>query len=67
MDGTGGYYAKQSKSVREREISYDFTHMWNLKNKTNEQGNTRQTKKNRLLDTENRPVVTRGKVGRENG
>ena len=26
MDGTGGYYAKQNKSVRERQI-YDFTHV----------------------------------------
>ena len=33
MDGTRGYYAKQNKSVREREISYDFTHMCNLRNK----------------------------------
>ena len=23
-------------SVRERQISYDFTHMWNLRNKTDE-------------------------------
>ena len=30
------YYAKQNKSVRERKISYDFTHMWNLRNKTDE-------------------------------
>ena len=27
------YYAKQSKSVREREIPYDFTNMWNLRKK----------------------------------
>ena len=26
-------YAKQNKSVREREIPYDFIHMWNLRNK----------------------------------
>ena len=32
------YYAKQNKSVRERQISYDFTHMWNLRNKTDERG-----------------------------
>ena len=36
MDGTRVYYAKQNKSVRERQISYDFFHMWNLRNKTNE-------------------------------
>ena len=31
MDGTGGYYAKWNKSDRERQIPYDFTHIWNLK------------------------------------
>ena len=36
MDGTRGYYAKQNKSVRERKISDDFTHMRNLRNKTDE-------------------------------
>ena len=38
MDGARVYYAKQSKSVKERQISYDFTHMWNLRNKTDEHG-----------------------------
>ena len=32
VDGTGGYYAKWNKSVRERQISYVFTHMWDLRN-----------------------------------
>ena len=32
------YYAEWSKSVRERQISYDFTHTWNLRNKTDEHG-----------------------------
>ena len=36
MDGARGYYAKQNKSVRERQIPYDFTHTWNLRNKTDE-------------------------------
>ena len=31
-----GINAKRNKSVRERQILYDFTHMWNLRNKTNE-------------------------------
>ena len=35
-NGARRYYAKQNKSVRERQISYDFTHMWNLRNKTDE-------------------------------
>ena len=26
------------KTVRERQIPYDFTHMWNLRNKTNKHG-----------------------------
>ena len=30
-----GYYA--NKSDRGRQIQYDFTYMWNLKTKTNEQ------------------------------
>ena len=36
MDGTRVYYAKQNKSVREGQISYDFTSMWSLRNKTDE-------------------------------
>ena len=27
VDGTGGYYAKQNQSVRERQILYDFIHV----------------------------------------
>ena len=37
MDGTRVYYAKQNKSVREKQISNDFTHLWNLRNKINKQ------------------------------
>ena len=36
MNGSREYYAKGSKLVRERQILYDFTHLWNLRNKTNE-------------------------------
>ena len=36
MDGAREYNAKQNKSVRERQIQYDFTHMWSLKNKAND-------------------------------
>ena len=32
MDGPRDYYTKWSKSERERQIPYDFTHMCNLKN-----------------------------------
>ena len=30
MDGPRDYHIKWSKSHRERQISYDITHMWNL-------------------------------------
>ena len=30
----GGDYAKQNKSIRETQLSYDLTHTWNLRNKT---------------------------------
>ena len=36
MDGPRDYHTKGSKSERERQISYDITYMWNLKNDTNE-------------------------------
>ena len=36
MDGLGGNYAKWNKSDRGRQILYDSTYMWNLKNKTSE-------------------------------
>ena len=36
MDGTRGYYTKPNKSVRERQIPCDFTHLWNLRNTTDE-------------------------------
>ena len=34
MDGTRGYYAKWNKAIRERQLSYGITHIWNLRNKT---------------------------------
>ena len=30
MDGTRGYYAKQNKSVRKRQLSYDLSDMKNF-------------------------------------
>ena len=30
MDGTGGDNAKRNKSSRERQLSYGFTHLWNI-------------------------------------
>ena len=37
VDGPGENYAKGNKPVRERLVPYDFTHMWNLMNKINQQ------------------------------
>ena len=34
MDGSRGYYTKENKSDRERQILHDLTYVWNLKNKT---------------------------------
>ena len=34
MDGTRWHYARQNKSIRERQLSYDLTDMRNLRNKT---------------------------------
>ena len=42
------YYAKQNKSVRERQ-TYDFTHMWNLRNKTNKQSGEKRAKQAKIL------------------
>ena len=36
VDGARVYLAKKNKSVRERQIPYYFTNMWNLRNKTDE-------------------------------
>ena len=53
VDRTGGYYAEQSKSIRERQLSYDLTPMWNLRNKTEdhrgreEKNKTRQNQRRR--------------------
>ena len=69
VDGTGGYYAKWNKSVRESQISYIFTHMWNLRNLTEDHGG-REGEKNSyreggrqtikwLLNTENKLGVLR--------
>ena len=44
IDGPKGYYAQQSKSDRERQMLYDFTYMYSLKNKT-----SAQTWKNRVI------------------
>ena len=74
MDGTGRYYAKSNKSVRERQISYVFTHMWNLRNrrpwgkgrgKNSYKQRGREANHKRLLNTENKLRVHGGGRGEE--
>ena len=51
--------------VRERQIPYDSTQMWNLRNKTNKQKEIWEGDKlkNGLLIIENKLIVTKGEVG----
>ena len=35
MDEPGEHYAKWNKPVREKQIPYDFPHVWNVMNKMN--------------------------------
>ena len=41
------HYAQGNKSDRERQIPYDFTYMWNLKNKIKEQTKQKQTRRHK--------------------
>ena len=45
------YFAKQNKSVRGRQMPYDFTHMWNLRNKTDKHKGVRKKEKERGQQT----------------
>ena len=45
QDGTGGYCAKWNKPYRERQIPYVFTHMWILRNLTENHGGGKGGKK----------------------
>ena len=52
MNGTRVYYAERNKSIRERQMLYDFTHMWNSRNKTNEQrGKKKEKETNQEADS----------------
>ena len=42
MDGSREYTARQNKPVRERQIPYDLTHMWNLRNSNNNKSEQRE-------------------------
>ena len=65
VDGTGRYYAKWKKLGRARQIPYVFTHMWILRNLTEDHGGGEEEKHSykprgrkvnhkRLLNTENK-------------
>ena len=60
MDGPRDYHIKWSKSDRERQISYDITYMWNLKKKWIQMN---LQNGNRLIDRENKLMVTKGERG----
>lgn len=61
MVGSREYHSKQNKSDRKSQVPYDFTHMKDIILKaTNEQ-------RQRLIDTENSMVITRGERGGRSG
>ena len=61
MDGTRGHYAKWNKSDRGRQTPFDFTYMWNLKNKTKQMN---KWNRNNLISTEKILIVARWEGGR---
>ena len=61
MDGPSNYHTKWSKSVREKQISYDITHMWNLIKKWYKWAYLQN--RNRHIDIWNKLRVTKGECG----
>ena len=65
MEETRGYYAKRIKLIRERQPSYDLTHRWNLRNKTEEhrgrEGKLNKTKSERETKHK-RPLIIGNKL-----
>ena len=57
MGGPRDYHTKWSKSGRERQIPYDITYIWNLKNKKYKW--TYLQNRNRLTDIEYKLMVTK--------
>ena len=55
MDGTGGYYVKRNKSVRERQVSYDLSDMWNLRNKAEDHTEREEKMKQEETREEDKP------------
>ena len=61
MDGARVHFTKQNKSVRERQIAYDFTHVWNLRNKIDEHmGGGKRGKGKKPQETTNDREQTEG-------
>ena len=50
MDGLRGYYARWNKSDRERQILWDFTHMWHLKKQSKWTNITKQQQRYRYRE-----------------
>ena len=50
MDGAGKYNVKENNTFRERQIPYNFTYKWNVRNKTNKQRGKRKRKRNQETD-----------------
>ena len=53
VDGARRYNVKWNKSVKNRQIPQDFTHMWNLRNKKkkNKHASKRETKANQETES----------------
>ena len=68
MNETREYNVKQNKSVRERQLPYDFTHVeFKKQNKWTLCGEKRGKPRNRFLTIEKTRMVTRWEVGGEMG
>ena len=62
MDRTKEYNAKWNKWVRESQIPYEITHMWNIRNKQTKEKRDQR----RLLTVENKLMLfTGGEVGED--
>ena len=42
MDGPGEYYANRNRPVTKRQIPNDFTHLWTVMNKLNQQAKQKE-------------------------
>ena len=61
LDGPRDYHTEWSKSDKERQISFDITSMWNLRNSANELIYKTETDSH----IENKLMVTKGERGVE--